>query len=583
MEYRKDIDGMRAVAVLSVILFHAGLMPFGYLGVDVFFAISGFLITGIIHKESINGNFRIGNFYMRRIRRILPLVLTSTLVVLLIGYFFMLPNDLENISNSILATDFFSNNILEKITAKNYWATSNHFDPLMHTWSLGIEEQFYLFFPLIFFIKKDKKKIIPIIVMLLTITSIILYIKSNNSSSTFYFIQYRFFELSVGSLFALAFFEKKNSGRYKGITLLLLIALLAVPSTIINEKVRLIAVILAASLLLMPSHSSNKFIDITLSNPVLVWIGKISFSLYIWHQIVFAFARYHYFEHINISQSMLLILITFIVAFVSYFVIESPFRNKALFNSKKLLMAVFTLFLISVSISTLILSYGGIVRNVPELEFSIADRDSNHILGHHVTEKHIDYNKRIHQLDQPFKNNGKKKVLVIGNSFARDWCNVLLESNKSKDIDLSYIEQKDKNYPSFDKRIYEADVIFFSCAGKNDVRSLALKLKIDSNKIWNVGPKNFGVNNGLIYANRGKENYFTQTAPIDTAVLAQNDRLIKEWDKKYIDIIAVVKTNGNRVPVFTKENKFFSQDCIHLTQAGAIQLSKLLSLDAPLQ
>jgi peptidoglycan/LPS O-acetylase OafA/YrhL len=148
--YRNDIDTLRAVSVVAVILFHLGFISNGYLGVDVFFVISGYLITGIVFKESQIGEFSILKFYERRVRRIFPLVLLITIIAFCLGFIFMLPDDLENLCQSIVASNFSSNNILMKITSEDYWALKNDYKPLMHTWSLGIEEQFYLIFPLIF-------------------------------------------------------------------------------------------------------------------------------------------------------------------------------------------------------------------------------------------------------------------------------------------------------------------------------------------------------------------------------------------------------------------------------------------------
>jgi peptidoglycan/LPS O-acetylase OafA/YrhL len=133
MHYRKDIDGLRSIAVLAVIVFHMRYLPNGYLGVDVFFAISGYLITKIVYNEAVNSQFSIINFYLRRIRRIIPLVLFTTFIALLVGIFVMLPDDLENLSQSVFATNFFANNILLLKTVGDYWATVNEFKPLMHT------------------------------------------------------------------------------------------------------------------------------------------------------------------------------------------------------------------------------------------------------------------------------------------------------------------------------------------------------------------------------------------------------------------------------------------------------------------
>ena len=147
--YRKDIDGLRAIAVAAVIVFHLGFAATGFLGVDVFFVISGYLITGIVLDDIARGRFTFADFYRRRVRRILPLSLITSLVALLLGTLVMLPDDLENLAQSVVATNLFSNNILQAITTRNYWDIVNEYKPLMHTWSLGVEEQFYLFWPLI--------------------------------------------------------------------------------------------------------------------------------------------------------------------------------------------------------------------------------------------------------------------------------------------------------------------------------------------------------------------------------------------------------------------------------------------------
>ena len=156
-KYRTDIDGLRAIAVISVILFHLKYISNGYLGVDVFFVISGYLITSIIYKEVESNSFSILKFYEKRIRRIIPLVLFTSFVAFILGLFFMLPDDLENLSQAVFASNFSVNNILMRITSSDYWAIKNDYKPLMHTWSLGIEEQFYLFYPFIFFFLKGKK------------------------------------------------------------------------------------------------------------------------------------------------------------------------------------------------------------------------------------------------------------------------------------------------------------------------------------------------------------------------------------------------------------------------------------------
>ena len=202
-KYRSDIDGLRAIAVFSVIFFHLKCTNNGYLGVNVFFVISGYLITSIIFKEVENNTFSILKFYERRIRRIIPLVLFTSFIAFILGLVFMLPDDLENLSQSVIASNMSLNNLLMFKTSSNYWAIKNDFKPLMHTWSLGIEEQFYLFYPFIFFFLKKKKSTILKVLIVTTIVSLIAFIFSNNTSAKFYFIHYRFFELSIGGIAAI--------------------------------------------------------------------------------------------------------------------------------------------------------------------------------------------------------------------------------------------------------------------------------------------------------------------------------------------------------------------------------------------
>ena len=148
--YRSEIDGLRAVAVIPVMIFHAGfdLLAGGYLGVDIFFVISGYLITCMILAQKSNNQFSYASFYERRIRRIIPALLIVMLFCIPFAYFMMQPDDLENFGQSLISTTFISNNILLYITS-GYWDLTSSFKPLLHTWSLGVEEQYYLIFPVL--------------------------------------------------------------------------------------------------------------------------------------------------------------------------------------------------------------------------------------------------------------------------------------------------------------------------------------------------------------------------------------------------------------------------------------------------
>ena len=162
LKYRSDIDGIRCLAILPVVIFHAfpHLIPGGFIGVDVFFVISGYLISSIIYQESRNGTFSYYNFYYRRIKRIFPALLTVLFFCMVMSYIYMLPSELKTISKHIIAGVFFSQNI-NLFFESGYFDTSTELKPLMHLWSLGVEEQFYIFFPIIvLFLAKKKARII---------------------------------------------------------------------------------------------------------------------------------------------------------------------------------------------------------------------------------------------------------------------------------------------------------------------------------------------------------------------------------------------------------------------------------------
>jgi peptidoglycan/LPS O-acetylase OafA/YrhL len=207
MDYRREVDGLRAVAVLPVILFHAGMQTFsgGFVGVDVFFVISGYLITTIIVSALREGNFSVLDFYERRARRILPALFLVISISLILAYFWMLPDELENFGQSIVATLLFSNNILLAMTT-GYWERAAEFKPLLHTWSLGVEEQYYFLIPLVlmFLYRFFPRSIVPILIVVFFVSlGASVAGASSFPVSNFYLLPTRAWELLLGSLVAM--------------------------------------------------------------------------------------------------------------------------------------------------------------------------------------------------------------------------------------------------------------------------------------------------------------------------------------------------------------------------------------------
>jgi len=564
--YREDIDGLRTIAVMSVIFFHFGCLPNGYLGVDVFLVISGYLITKIIHKEVLRNEFSIIQFYLRRTRRIIPLVLFVNIIALIIGFVVMLPDDFENLSESVVATNAFSNNILQYITTGNYWDVVNEFKPLMHTWSLGIEEQFYIIYPLIFLISglKRVRWILPIL-LTLTLVSIIMFFTSSNDSSKFYLIPYRFFELAIGGLGAFFLKDKLIQNKFKWLFVLLLLSLLLFDLHLPNS-IKLFFTIILSLAILISENDKYGISTFILENKLSVALGKISFSLYMWHQLVLAFARYAFLGKINVYEGIFLLALIIILSILSYIFIEQPFRNKKRISTQKLLYITGIIFIATTSYSIYIYLHSGIVKNFPELEITKSNVQRN---------MHSKYNDRIYKLETDFKSTKKIKVLVVGNSFARDWANVLLESNYKDSIELCYIYDIYKSENTNDK-LQKANYIFISEINRNDLKNIQSKFTIDTTKLWVTGTKNFGFNNGVFYNHKKNAEYYLQRTNIEDGVLENNSLLKKDWKEKYIDLIEVNIDAQKLVPVFTTDHKFISQDCRHLTHSGAVYFAKLL-------
>ena len=561
-KYRKDIDGIRAIAVISVILFHFGQLPNGYLGVDVFFVISGYLITGIIYREITEERFSILNFYLRRTRRIIPLVSFICIIALIFGVATMLPDDLENLAQSVIATNFFGNNLLQVVTTKNYWDVVNEFKPLMHTWSLGIEEQYYLFYPFIFLFigKKRIRWILPILV-LFTLVSLVLFFSPFLEYYKFYLLPFRFYELSIGGILAIIMKKKVLKHNFSWLLILFLFIILCYRPSFIESDILLFLTIITTSSLLISANKKNKLASFFLENKIFVFIGKISFSLYMWHQLLLAFARYFVVKEIDEFNLVIIFILTFILSVLSYHLIEQPFRKKSIISNKILILSLTFIFVFTSLFSFYVYQKAGVLKDIPELDITADNVKRN---------MHAKYNDEIYKLDNNFKSTDKRKILIIGNSFSRDWANILLESKFHNKLEISYVYDPN-THKDFQKRVLESDLIFLSAV----THSRLEELNINTDKVWCIGTKNFGINNGIFYNYIG-DDYCNQRTTIDKGYIKYNTQLKTEWGSRYIDLIGLVIDSSSKVPVYTDNCKFISQDCRHLTKAGAKYFANLI-------
>lgn len=358
MTYRTDIDGLRAVAVISVLLAHLGLDFFagGYIGVDVFFVVSGFLITSIISKEIKINKFSIWTFYERRIRRIFPALFVMLFVTTLIGIFILIPGHLKDYGQSLFAATLFISNIFFwKETG--YFSATSETKPLLHTWSLGVEEQFYIFFPLmlVFLYYKLKKNQFHVLIFI-TISSFLLSVYGIvvKPSATFYLIPTRTWELLLGALLALGYLPEIKKENVANILAFVGIFLILIPIFVYDKMTPfpgLLALppVLGTFLIIYTGENNKTFIFKLLSNQMIVFVGLLSYSLYLWHWPIIVYYKYWLMREIYSYEIIFLGGLSFFMAYLSWRFIETPFRKKLMLSTRKkiFIFAILSILLLS--------------------------------------------------------------------------------------------------------------------------------------------------------------------------------------------------------------------------------------------
>jgi peptidoglycan/LPS O-acetylase OafA/YrhL len=339
MRYRSEIDGLRAVAVLPVILSHAGFETFngGFVGVDVFFVISGYLITSILIDELDRGDFSIIRFYERRARRILPALFVVVLACMPFAWAWMMPSQLTDFSESVMAVVLFFSNILFWLE-EGYFSTSSALKPLLHTWSLAVEEQFYVFFPL-FLVLIWRRTRGPAhrhaleAVLAVGVASFILslVLERQAPSANFYLAPSRAWELMMGA--ACAFRTPENLSKWSGAASLAGLALIGAAVVGYDENtpfpgVYAMAPVVGTSLVILFAVPGT-FTARILSTAPMIGIGLISYSAYLWHQPIFAFARLRSLTEPGPVLMWGLVALTLVLAWISWRWVEQPFRNPA--------------------------------------------------------------------------------------------------------------------------------------------------------------------------------------------------------------------------------------------------------------
>ena len=441
-QYRPEIDSLRALAVIPVILFHLGIQYFdgGYIGVDVFFVISGYLITSLIIIEKSSNNFKIKKFLERRLRRLLPALYLVMLVTIPFSYYLLTPSELKDFGQSILSVTSISSNILFW-RESGYFATASELKPLLHTWSLAIEAQFYIIFAIFYVLTaKLKKRSILFIFFLLLLLSFVLAIwgSVNKPTANFYLLPTRGWEFLSGTFIAYYMMNTKQKESRIRDELLSMIGLLMIFFSIIffdNETpfpshYTILPVL--GTVLVILFTKQNTYIHKILNSYKIVWVGLISYSAYLWHFPILALTKNSIDGDLSKNNIFILLIFTLILSYLSWKFVERPFRSKELLSTRKFYKIIISFSLIFILIGSFLnITNGGI---------NFYSKQDQVVLKNFINpSSYVISRFSKHEL-KDFKVSNNKKILIIGDSFAEDLINAYYESGAEiQDISTYYM------------------------------------------------------------------------------------------------------------------------------------------------
>ena len=457
--YRPEIDGLRAVAVIAVVLYHAEfylhqnlLFKGGFLGVDIFFVISGYLITNILYDEYSNTKtISIKNFYKRRAKRILPALFFLIFIITIISLFILPPITQVTFVKSALSSIFFVSNFFFFQNNDDYFLDSSDQMQLLHTWSLSVEEQFYLFFPIIFlYLLKANKKLIFYYILLATILSLVLCVilsfSSNPklASANFYLFPSRAWELFVGSLISIIIFNRKYNFSYLLSSLIVLVGLILIlypicyfdaKSMSLPSHKTLLPIL--GTLMIITVHDKNFFYEYFLRLKFVVFLGLISYSLYLWHFPLFSLSNSYFFLNVDeLNTKIIIFIISLIISTFSFYFIEKPFRyNKNISVQLIIKWSLIYIVIFFIIFFTIIFSKG--------LKFAFGDfytKYPNYIIDNNYLQKKWRKPLKGYYFigSSNLNKKNKKNILIVGNSHSIGVYRMFAQNNELyKDFDFS--------------------------------------------------------------------------------------------------------------------------------------------------
>ncbi len=566
--YRPEIEGLRAIAVLAVVLCHAEVPGFsgGFLGVDIFFVISGYLIARNCLAELDAGSFSLAGFYERRARRIGPALLVMMAICAPVAAVLLAYEPLQNFGQSLIATVLFSNNILLTMTS-GYWDLDSQFKPLLHTWSLGVEEQFYLLFPLLLLSLGRRRRVFAITVTAILIVSLFggWWLARDHADAAYYLLPSRAWQLAAGVLVALMRQRRTGWLAFAGL------ALIATAIGIGREGAtpaspEAIAATLGAVLVLACAAGTQA--GGMLGAKAMQWIGGLSYSLYLWHQPIFALRRIEATAAPVTSDYVVLLPLVLLFAWASTCWVEPHYRSSA--------RVPFPQF------GRTFLALGAALAAVGAA-LHLGDGFPQSRFGAVSWGLQKGYNERIHiYATAHFSPNMQSRILLIGNSRARDFGNVMIEGGILKTSALVYRE----NFDPCSQAALGSDIvqdatliIIESSAWSKACLAHLPILQSHGRRVLVLGPRQFGYSIEPWLRLTLAQKVALRVEPI-TDQLEWNSELSQSIPRNiYINFYALLSPDGRGLPLFDERGLLVSGDRVHLTRQGAQLFARRLSSD----
>ncbi len=554
------LDLLKTISIIAVVLYHLGILQYGYLGVEVFLVISGYNFARRTEYVSIRQDI------FPAIRKIFKkeyfLILVFSILSLLVGFFFLFPIYFNTLAYNILGTVFLSTNCIPVLRATDYWNTANMLNPAMHMWYICILMKGQIVLMLLFWAVKKRKPRISnkrIFLVIFIVSLLLNRIPAIPEYCRFYLLPFRLYEIALGGLL----FELQKTGKRfpKGKPIVALpFYLLLIGIFVIGQFCTIPKWVLTAVTLI--GTAAGIYFDRTVYNPekpnllnLSTLLGRNSYPIYIWHQFVIAFSLLFLFEEVNAACVFVVVLATAALSVLTYYLSKTKAIQKIKSNVALMLAVV-----IAVSgFSALAYAKKGVFFDHPELG---------------ITAEYPDPDDRITYVDIPyrwntgFRDDSKLHVLVMGNSFGRDFANVLSESEMNDKIEINYLEYQVDRIPLNDemkKKIDRADVVFYS----SDLWVESEELEnYCYDKLLVVGNKCFSTNT-KVWLKRNNPDYFQQVYTVPTDFLDENKKFREKFGEHYIDMMECTMIDDTHQRIFTDDNYYISIDGHHLSRQGA--------------